>query len=110
MDHQEDWGKILAILMLLGGGCSLPLRIIVKFVVVATAWLTGTNQAGTLLGAAGKEAELEELEIDWSRTGDPWLGERGSPVSGTVLDRMVYFGWFWEEHLYCDSGNARRRC
>jgi hypothetical protein len=94
LDLREDWGKILAIPTLeWDGGCSPPLRIIVEFVVVATAWLTGTNQTGTLLGAAEKEAELEVLEIDWSRTRAPWLGEAGSPIPGTALERMIYFGW-----------------
>jgi hypothetical protein len=59
-------------------------------------WMTETNQSGTLLGAgAEKEAELEVLEFDWSRTRALWLGEAGSPVPGTALERMVYFGWFW---------------
>jgi hypothetical protein len=60
LDLREDWGKILAIPTLQwDGGCSPPLRIIVEFVVAATAWLTGTNQTGTLLGAAEKQLNLK---------------------------------------------------
>ena len=111
VDLRADWGKeLLEPVWAWNEGASVPLRMLVEFVMAARGWL---NQAAEGLTEPGASTALQKRslqaaeenrsqsapdEIDWGRVRAPWLGDASDKDSAgtTAWEKRVYFGWTWE--------------
>ena len=119
LDLRGDWGStLLEAVWAWNDGASVPLRLLVEFIMAGSEWLRQSAITAPEQGAEPvpdsclltKEANEEQTniiedKIDWGRVRAPWLGRADTTCLGqTDLERMVYFGWVWEPQDVADKG------
>lgn len=101
LDLREDWGLALAAeVWTWNGGATPPLHLLMEPVLAAYEWLTGKK--GGLTGTPTDKEINFRKNLDWGRVRPPGLATTTTDESVSPAERMMYFGWVWEDQATKD--------
>ena len=99
-DLRPDWAGLLPSLESWCEAHTPPLRLFVEVLLGCLPWIVHVYPA--------VEASAPPPSPDWGRERPPWLGDPHTPIPGTQIERLTYFGWVWEPHDSVTVTEAKR--